>query len=89
MSLSETTLVDKIEVTEFGVVQVREATRISRDGEVIAQNFHRFTVAPGEDTSGMDAKVVAVCSVIHTPEVIATYQAMQANSRSAQQTPQE
>lgn len=85
MSLSETKVVDKIEVLENSSVQVREANRVMRDGEVIAQTFSRFVVAPGQDTTGMDAKVIAICAVVHTPEVIAAYQAQLA----AQQTPQE
>lgn len=78
MSLSEIKVVDKIEVVESGHVQVREALRVLRDGEVIAQSFHRFAVAPGEATQDMDAKVLAICAAVHTPEVIAAYQAEQA-----------
>ena len=96
MSLSETKVIDKIEVLESGHVQVREALRVLRDGEVIAQNFHRFVVAPGEVTTDMDPKVQAICAVIHTPEVIAAYQAEQARiaaemaaRQAAQETPQE
>lgn len=85
MSLSETKTTDKIEVTETNIIQVREAIRILRDGELIAQNFHRFTVVPGQDTAGMDPKVVAVCAVIHTPEVVAAYEAQQASGLAARQ----
>lgn len=86
MSLSEIKIVDKIEVVENGFVQVREANRVLRDGEIIAQNFHRFVVAPGEVTTDMDSKVQAICAVVHTPEVVAAYQAQQAAiARAAQQ----
>lgn len=78
MSLSEIKVTDKIEVMENGHVQVREALRVIRNGEVIAQNFHRFVVAPGQATQDMDAKVLAICAAVHTPEVIAAYQAEQA-----------
>lgn len=78
MSLIETKVVDKIEVLETGHVQVREALRVLRDGEVIAQNFHRFVVAPGQATQDMDPKVLAICAAVHTPEVIAAYEAEQA-----------
>jgi hypothetical protein len=78
MSLSETKTADLIEVLENNFIQVREANRVFRDGEVIAQNFHRFVVAPGEATTDMDAKVQAICAAVHTPEVIAAYQAEQA-----------
>jgi len=78
MSLSETKVIDKIEVLENNSVQVREALRVLRDGEVIAQNFHRFVIAPGQATQDMDPKVIAICAAVHTPEVIAAYQAEQA-----------
>ena len=92
MSLTETKVTDKIEVLENGHVQVREALRVLRDGEVIAQNFHRFVVAPGQATQDMDPKVLAICAAVHTPEVIAAYQDQQAEAAArlaAQQTPQE
>jgi hypothetical protein len=78
MAITETKTVDKIEVVESGHVQVREALRVLRDGEVIAQNFHRFVVAPGQATQDMDPKVLAICAAVHTPEVIAAYEAEQA-----------
>lgn len=78
MAIQEIKVIDKIEVLENGSVQVREALRVLRDGEVIAQNFHRFVVTPGEASQDMDAKVVAICAAVHTPEVVAAYQAEQA-----------
>lgn len=83
MSLSETKVTDKIEVLENGVVQVREANRVLRNGEAIAQTFNRFMVVPGQDTTGMDAKVVAICAVVHTAEVVAAYEAAQAAALEA------
>jgi hypothetical protein len=77
MALEKQVVVDKIEVIEVGVVQVRTATRIVEDGNVISTSYHRHTVAPGEDYSGEDARVQAICAATHTPEVIAAYQAMQ------------
>jgi hypothetical protein len=75
--LEKQTVVDKIEVVEVGVVQVRTATRIVEDGNVISSSYHRHTVSPGQDYSAEDAKVKAICAVTHTAEVIAAYQAMQ------------
>jgi hypothetical protein len=65
--------VDKIEVVDFGHVQVRTATTVVEDGNVIAKNYHRHVIAPGDDYSAEDAKVQAICSTVHTPEVIAAY----------------
>jgi hypothetical protein len=73
--LTKTNIVDKIEVLENGCVQVRTATRIMEDGQVLSQSFHRHVVSPGDDYSGEDAKVQAICAAVHTPEVIAAYEA--------------
>ena len=75
MALTETKVIDKIEVVENGIVQVREATRISRDGEQIAQTYHRWTLSPGQDVSDQPDNVKAICQAVWTPEVIAAYQA--------------
>jgi hypothetical protein len=83
MALEKQVVVDKIEVTQDGTVQVRETTRIVEDGKVISQSYHRHTVAPGQDYSNEDARVQAICQATHTPEVIAAYQAMQANNEAA------
>jgi hypothetical protein len=77
MSLEKQTVVDRIEVVEIGVVQVRTATRIVEDGKVISSSYHRHVVAPGDDYSNEDARVQAICAATHTAEVIAAYQAMQ------------
>ena len=72
--LNKVTVVDRIETLENGCVQVRAATRIMEDGAVISQSFHRHVVAPGDDYSGEDPRVQAICAAVHTPEVIAAYQ---------------
>ena len=78
MSLSETKVIDQITVTENGTVLYREATRILKDGEQIAQTFHRTSLVPAQDLTGQPQQVVAICNVAWTPEVIAAYQAEQA-----------
>jgi hypothetical protein len=77
MALTEQSVVDKIEVVENGIVQARTAYRVLRDGEVIATTFHRHTIAPGQDYSGEDVRVQAICAAAHTPEVIEAYEASQ------------
>jgi hypothetical protein len=78
MSLTKETIVDKIEVLENGCVQVRTATRVLEDGVILSSSFHRHVCAPDCDTTGEDPKVIAICAAVHTPEVIAAYQAAQA-----------
>jgi hypothetical protein len=78
MALTETKVIDKIEVLENGAIQVREATRIFRDGQEVAKSYHRWSFAPGSDVSSMPANVVAIANTVWTAECIAAYQA-QAN----------
>ena len=73
MALAKNVVVDKIEVLESGVVQVRTKTAILEDGEQISGTFHRHVVAPGDDYSAEDARVQAVCAATHTAEVVAAY----------------
>ena len=73
--LDKTIVVDRIETLENGCVQVRTATRITDNGAVVASSFHRHVVAPGDDYSNEDPRVQAICDAVHTPEVIAAYQA--------------
>ena len=77
MALEKQTVVDKIEVLENGIVQVRTATRILEDGAALSQSYHRHVVCPGDDYSNEDARVQAICAATHTAEVIAAYQASQ------------
>jgi hypothetical protein len=81
MALTEIKVIDKIEVVENGTVQVREATRIMKDGEQIAQTFHRWSFAPGQDVSDQPTNVQAICQAAWTPEIIAAYQAQLEASR--------
>ena len=76
MALKETKHIDRIEVVGIGIVQVREATVITKDGEQIAKSFHRWCIAPGEDYSSQDKKVQDICDVVHTKEAIAAYKAL-------------
>lgn len=76
MNLEKIISVDQIEVVENGSVQVRTATKIIEDGKELSRTFHRHVVLPGDDYSGEDTRVQAICAAVHTPEVVAAYQAM-------------
>jgi hypothetical protein len=76
--------VDLIEVIENGSIQVRTKTAIKEDGVEISSKFHRHVVVPGADYSAEDAKVQAIAASIHTPEVIAAYEAAIAAQALAQ-----
>ena len=75
MSLTKTISVDQITVTENGIVLYREATRIMEDGNELSKTYHRSSLTPGQDLTGVPANVVAICNVAWTAEVIAAYQA--------------
>ena len=75
MSLTKTTAVDQITVTENGIILYREATRIMEDGNQISQTYHRSSLTPAQDLTGVPANVVAICNTVWTAEVIAAYQA--------------
>ena len=78
MSLTKQTVVDQITVTENGIVLYREATRIMEDGTELTKTYHRTSLTPGQDLTGIPANVVAICNVAWTAECIAAYQAQQA-----------
>jgi hypothetical protein len=82
--LEKLTVVDRIEVVESGVVQVRTKTAIMEDGKQISGTFHRHLVAPGDDYSSEADRVKAICAATHTPEVIEAYQAAQEAQEAAQ-----
>ena len=75
MAFTETKTVDQITVSENGIVLYREATRILKDGDQIAQTYHRTSLTPAQDLIGQPANVVAICNAAWTAEVIAAYQA--------------
>lgn len=81
--LEKIEVVDRIEVIESGVIQVRTKTAIKEDGVEISSKFHRHVVVPGADVSGEDAKVQAIAASIHTADVVATYQASVAQAQES------
>ena len=72
MSLTKEILADKIEVVTgqddegntVTSVQVRTATRILEDGEVISSSYHRHVIQSGDDYSAEPSNVQAVCSAV-------------------------
>jgi hypothetical protein len=77
MSITKSTTVDQITVCENGIVLYREATRIMEDGNELSKTYHRSSLTPGQDLTGIPANVVAHCNLAWTAEVITAYQAAQ------------
>lgn len=75
MALEKQTVVDLVEVTENGCVQVRIKTAIMENGHQISGSFHRHVIVPGADYADEDPRVKAICKATHTSAVVAAYKA--------------
>ena len=53
------------------------------DGNQISQTFHRSSLTPAQDLTGVPANVVAICNAAWTAECIAAYQAAEAARQGA------
>ena len=80
MALTKEVKIDQITVVENGTVHYREATRILEDGVQLSQTYHRTSLPPASDLSGVPANVVAIANAAWTPEVVAAYQAFVAET---------
>jgi hypothetical protein len=76
MSITKQIVIDQITVTENGIVLYREATRIMEDGKQLSETYHRSSLIPAQDLTGVPANVVAICNVAWTEEVKSAYRAM-------------
>ena len=83
MSLTKTTNIDQITVTENGIILYRNATRIMEDGVQLSQTYHRSSLTPGQDLTGVPANVVAHCNTAWTADVVAAYEAAEAERATA------
>ena len=83
MALTKTTTVDQITISENGVILYREATSFLENGVAITKTFHRSSLTPGQDLTGVPANVVAHCNTAWTADVVAAYQAAQTERATA------
>ena len=74
MALTKEQSIDKIEIVENGVIQVRQITRIMEDGNQLSSSYHRWTLTPGQDISEQPANVQAIAAAAWTEEVVIAYQ---------------
>ena len=71
---NETNQIDRIEIIDGSIIQVREVTIITKDNVEIARTYHRWAFTPLDDVSSMPKEVQDIAAVVWTPEVIAAYQ---------------
>jgi hypothetical protein len=84
MALEKQVVIDQITICENGIILYREATKIIEDGVELTKKYHRSSLTPGQDLTGVPANVAAICNTAWTPEVIAAYQAqLEANRLGA------
>ena len=57
MALTEKVEIDRIEVVNQWIIQVRRNTTIERDGEFVSNSFHRWVLTPDSDISDQEQKV--------------------------------
>jgi hypothetical protein len=78
MALTERTEIDRVEVVNSWVIQVRQATIIERDGEFVSRTFHRWSFTPDMDISDQEQKVKDIANAAWTPEVRQAYETFKA-----------
>ena len=74
MAITTNTIIDKIEVTLNGIIQVRQVMQVLKDNVQIAESFDRWTLTPGQDINDQTIQVQAVCNAVWTQDVISAYQ---------------
>jgi hypothetical protein len=80
MAITKETTVDQITVIENGVVLYREATCFMEDGVELTKTYHRTSLTPNQDLTGVPANVVTHCNLARTPEVVAAYEKLVTDS---------
>ena len=82
MALNKTIVVDRIEVLQRGVIQVRTATVIDEDGREVARSFHRHILNPGADTAGETQRVQDIATATWTAQVVTDWDAYLASQEA-------
>jgi hypothetical protein len=78
MSLKKESILDQIQISNNGVIQLKFVVTIYENDEKISASDSYKSIAPGADVSTEDAKVKAICAAVHTADVVSAYQAAQA-----------
>ena len=81
MSLTETTVTDKIEIVgDFKIIQVRDLLIISRNGTEISRTAQRRSIAPNSDVSGETVEIKSIANLVHTDAIKKSYSALLASN---------
>ena len=75
MALTTTSTVDQITVESNGIILIRTNIQVLDGTNIIANNYQRSSLNPGDSLTGQDPSVVAIANTVWTPSVISAYQA--------------
>lgn len=73
MTIEKNIVIDKIEILESGIIQVRQATKLIEDGNEIARCYHRHVLAPGDSLDGQTKRVIAVAKAVWSDDLMMGY----------------
>lgn len=73
--LEKQTALDRIEILSNQTIVARYVMSVMDDGLLLAEQAKTNYIRPGDDYSAEDTKVQTICAFLHTPELIAAYQA--------------
>ncbi|RDL44363.1 hypothetical protein DN730_08135 [Marinomonas piezotolerans] len=60
----------------FNAVEVTRFTKIYENGVLVSElKPYSYVITAGKDYSDQPAEVQSICQAVHTPEIIAAYQA--------------
>ena len=81
--LARRQVIDRKEVLENGIIQLRIANIVSDDGVDFSKTYvGRRLIHPGDDVSAESPEIQALCALEHTPEKIAAQEARVAASKA-------
>jgi hypothetical protein len=78
MELTEKIEIDRIEVVNQWIIQVRQCTTIEKNGQFVSNSFHRWSLTPDDDISDQEQKVQDIANAAWTPEVRQAYETFKA-----------
>jgi len=62
-------------ITEDGIIQVRQITRVLEDGKELSKSYHRHTVTPLSNVDSEDDRTKLIANALYTPEFVVDYEA--------------
>jgi len=62
--LNESSIVDRIEILDNNIIQIRTTTTIYRDNVEISKSYHRQCLNPGDDLSNQDERVLNIANLL-------------------------